>query len=135
MTSNSWCNGAAGIVLGGLEVGSAGLIRLETSIQDAITTLRLAPLEEKDHLCCGNMGRIDALIHAAQVLKDGELLAVAGSLARAVLERAQTEGGFRLMFYPENLIDLRLFPGLSGIGYALLRLVEPDAVPCLSVLA
>jgi lantibiotic modifying enzyme len=40
-------------------------------------------------------------------------------------------GFFRLQSgLPDVIFDPSLFRGLSGIGYALLRLAEPRRVPC-----
>jgi lantibiotic modifying enzyme len=81
------------------------------------------------------MGRVDALIHASGQLKDPEILRSAESVALGVLERARREGRYRLMFDPEDLIDTRLFPGSTGVGYAFLRLAAPDSIPSLLALA
>ncbi len=81
------------------------------------------------------MGRVDALIHVASQWRHPEVLEPARLLAMKVLERARGQGCYRLMFYPQDLVDLRLFPGLTGIGYALLRLVAPEIVPSLLALA
>jgi lantibiotic modifying enzyme len=128
---NSWCNGATGILLGVLTGLCDGIVSFEGHIADALLRLRSSALELKDHLCCGAMGRVDALVYASVRLQDEEMLAAADHIAESVLVRARKEGKYRLMFFPEDLVDLRLFPGLAGVGYAFLRLIAPDKAPCL----
>lgn len=133
--TSSWCNGATGILLGGLARVSASADPLDSSLAGALRAVRVPSLGSTDHLCCGNMGRVDALIHASRQLNDPQILRSAESLARKVLNRARIEGRYRLMFHPKDLIDTRLFPGSTGVGYAFLRLAEPDSLPCLLGLA
>jgi len=132
---SSWCNGATGVLLGALTGLFDGATRLESPVADALLRLQTSALEQKDHLCCGAMGRVDALVHASVQFQDADLLAAASFVAKSVLTRAREEGSYRLMFYPEDLVDLRLFPGLTGVGYAFLRLIAPDRAPCLLALA
>lgn len=116
--ARSWCNGAAGLHLACLAAG------------------RTAPLERLadepglyDHLCCGFAGRADVLAHAARQLGDPQLLAAARGLGAALLERHRDSA---LRFpHPEILFEPRLLRGPTGVGYAFLRLADPDAVPCL----
>ncbi len=130
----SWCNGAAGIVLAGLEVAALASEGQAESLAGGLATLAAQPLGDKDHLCCGNLGRVDALLQAALRFEDERLLDAARSLALRVVARARGEGRYRLMLHPQELIDVRLFPGLAGVAYGLLRLVAPQSLPCLSLL-
>lgn len=128
--AGTWCSGAGGILLACLERHRAtGESR--TALTDSLRSFARRPLDEADHLCCGNLGRVDLLVHAAEILKDEELLGDAEDLAAKVLDRAAADGRFRLMFHPHGAADVRLFPGLAGVGYALLRLVRPRALPTL----
>jgi lantibiotic modifying enzyme len=45
-----------------------------------------------------------------------------------LIHRAEARGGFYL-FPDKNLFNPGFFQGLSGIGYALLRLAKPDRYP------
>lgn len=131
--AHSWCNGQTGLLLARLEqdASPAELAALEADLR----LLAAAPLDRTDHLCCGNAGRLDLLVHAAGRLGSREWLVAAGELAGRMLDRAAAEGGFRLMFHPEGRNDVRLFPGLAGIGYALLRLADPASLPSVLGLA
>jgi lantibiotic modifying enzyme len=62
-----WCHGAAGIGLGRL--GSLGIIdfpEIEREIEIALQTTQNSSLQDSDHLCCGNLGRIEVLLVGAQ---------------------------------------------------------------------
>ena len=86
-------------------------------------TLRYG-LEGVDQLCCGNFGRIELLVTAARTLGRPELLRHARELAAT----AGAGDGYGLHCGRE-LFNPALFQGLSGIGYELLRLARPEAVP------
>jgi lantibiotic modifying enzyme len=135
LPTNSWCNGATGILLCALAPISSPADPVDSSLAAALKTLQTSPIESTDHLCCGNMGRIDALIHASGKLSDPEILRSAEALAASVMERARREGRYRLMFHPADLIDTRLFPGSTGVGYAFLRLAAPGSIPSLLAMA
>ena len=131
----SWCHGAPGIGLARL----AGLSIREDSarradIEVALQTTAAHSLEDVDHLCCGNFGRLDVLWTVAQRLGRLDLAELAHRRAGWLLERAKLGGGFRLAQRPMGVSSApSLFQGAAGIGYQLLRLVAPSDVP--SVLA
>lgn len=131
----SWCNGATGIALArleGLDLGEhPGVVQ---EIRDALEITRSSELDEDDFLCCGNMGRVDVLLHAARKLRDETLGAAACALARRVLKRARERQGFGLMASTRHLFDPRFFLGVTGIGYTLLRLHDPSGLPCVLTL-
>lgn len=124
---NTWCHGAAGIGLarlGGLEVLSDAAILEEINL--SLETTLSQPLAGLDHLCCGNFGRFDLLIEAARRLKRPELLQAGRDRAAQILGRP---GGFVLSGpHPFHLAGPGLFQGMSGIGYELLRLVQPETL-------
>lgn len=133
---NSWCKGAPGIALGRLSL--LGLIAdplLEEEISVALETTASSPLSETDDLCCGNAGRVDVLVEAHRRLGDPALLSAAHHLAEALLERARREEFYSLRFQGEIVLDVRFFPGLSGLGYALLRLLAPHRLPCVAAMS
>jgi type 2 lantibiotic biosynthesis protein LanM len=124
----SWCHGAPGIGLARL----ATLDILDTpeirqDIEVAINTTKRHGLSEIDHVCCGNMGRIEFLFTAGRKLSRPDLVEEAMKQAAQVVARAQQRGHFGygsiLDFHPG------FFQGASGIGYELLRLAYPDQLP------
>jgi type 2 lantibiotic biosynthesis protein LanM len=129
----AWCNGAAGIGLGRL----GGLPLLDTpairqDIANALQTTRATPLSDEDHVCCGNLGRLDLLVEASRRLDCPEALDHARRSAGMLVRRAARRGGYGLYAQvPEVADSLSLFQGTAGIGYELLRLAEPDQMPCI----
>ncbi|HEX4488691.1 MAG TPA: type 2 lanthipeptide synthetase LanM, partial [Terriglobales bacterium] len=128
----AWCNGAAGIGLGrlgGLPILDAPSIRRD--IANALETTRTTPLTDEDHICCGNMGRIDVLVEASRRLGRPELLDEARRSASILVRRARQTGRYALFAQVPGVTDsLSLFQGTAGIGYQLLRLAEPHRVHC-----
>ncbi|HEX2080627.1 MAG TPA: lanthionine synthetase LanC family protein [Longimicrobium sp.] len=126
----SWCTGAPGIALTRLE--AAALVDDAEVREEAETALSIAvqhPDTPVDDLCCGNLGRADLLLAAGLRRNDPELVHAARSLARRVLDRAPGNDGFGLVAETPAR-PLSLFRGVSGIGWALLRLACPGALPC-----
>jgi lantibiotic modifying enzyme len=124
----SWCHGAPGIGL----ARAAGLNILDTDrirqdIEVAINTTKLHNLSDIDHLCCGNLGRVEFLFTASRKTSQPHLLEIAIKQAMQVVNRATQKDslgyGLSLTFHPG------FFQGASGIGYQLLRLAYPDQLP------
>jgi len=126
-----WCSGAPGIGLARL----GGLRQLDTpdarrDIENALTTTLACPVQTSDHLCCGNVGRVDFLIEAARRLDRPELFTEAQRRVAWLVERAERVGHYALNATPSGTAFCPgLFQGTAGIGYQLLRLASPDAVP------
>lgn len=124
-----WCYGAPGI-------GLARLAMLELTedpkvpaeIDAAVRTTLDAPEAPFDHLCCGNFGRIEFLLTAGRRLGRAELIAAALRRTEALLASRRSRGGFALPG-DDDTFNPGFFQGISGIGYALLRIARPDAFP------
>jgi type 2 lantibiotic biosynthesis protein LanM len=126
--ANSWCHGAPGIGLARL--GAAAVLGdVEPEVEVAIEKVRSTPLDGIDHLCCGNVGRLELLIAASARLDRPELLDEARRSASQLISRADRSGYQLQPGLPRELSTPGLYQGLSGIGYQLLRLASPDAVP------
>jgi type 2 lantibiotic biosynthesis protein LanM len=127
----AWCNGATGIGLGrvgGLDVLDNGSIRRD--IDNAVATTLSAPLAYNDHICCGNLGRIELLIEAGGSLRRPALLDRAQRAAAVLVRRAKRRGSHGLHArVPAVAQSLSLFQGTAGIGYEFLRLADPATVP------
>jgi len=115
----AWCNGAPGVALGRLhllhEPGCPDFLWEELAI--ALETTANAKEAGSDFPCCGNIGRAETLLQAAQALGRPDLLEVARGLAARVVARASghwygpaAEGS-----------NPAFFRGAAGIGYSLLR--------------
>ena len=131
----AWCHGATGIGLGRL----AGQVlfnndRIEADIRLALSTTRNTSLTNRDHLCCGNMGRIEAILYAALKTNDQDLMNEAYEKAGFVIDRATKRGHYDI--FADQTLDFfnpGFFQGLSGIGYEFLRLAFPDQFPSVLV--
>lgn len=124
-----WCHGAPGIALarlGGL--GAAGGPEVVREIELALRTTRSLRLQALDHLCCGNMGRAEALLVGAERTGSADCREAALRLAAEVVGRAGRSGGAYRLFgnLPPSVFSPALFRGTAGIGYGLLRLADGD---------
>ena len=130
---NSWCHGASGIGLARVaELGILPQETIESDIAAAIATAKTYPLERIDQLCCGNLGRVEFLLNAAQKLKRSELQAIALERTSQVVARANYKGKFGLN-WETGPYDPSFFQGTSGIGYQLLRMAHPNLLPSILV--
>jgi lantibiotic modifying enzyme len=127
----SWCHGAPGIALGRL----GGLAMLDSDdirrdIEVALQTTRAAGVQAIDHLCCGNLGRADVLLVAANRLSRLNLAEEARTWAWQIVGRAEKSGTFALHpLLPKSVSSPGFFQGTAGIGYELLRIAHPDMLP------
>jgi type 2 lantibiotic biosynthesis protein LanM len=132
----SWCHGAAGIGLarlGSLMILDTAQIRQDIAV--ALNTTQKVGLQNLDHLCCGNFGRLETLLVAALGLSRPELRKTAQRQAARIVARAKHAGAFYL--FAGNLRDVYnpgFFQGTAGIGYELLRLSYPDLLPSVLLL-
>ena len=121
----TWCHGAAGIGLSRLESSTDGDWNSVSGVGRAVSRTETAFDHGLDHLCCGNMGRIELLLTAA-IARDSEAgCKRARSEALRVMARAVAAGGYQLGF-PPGVRSVGLFQGEAGIGYQLLRLESPE---------
>jgi class II lanthipeptide synthase len=130
----SWCSGAAGIVLSRLGA-VARSAELAAHVSSGLATLRAAPWTDVDHLCCGNLGRTEALLAAWEMTGDESLKSAAESIAGEALRRARERGDFG--WRPGSAagpFDPTFFTGAAGLGYSFLRLACPAALPCVLLL-
>ncbi|NMG07797.1 type 2 lantipeptide synthetase LanM [Brasilonema sp. UFV-L1] len=127
-TARSWCHGAPGIGLarlGSLKILDTPEIRQE--IEVALKKTQQFGLQGVDNICCGNFGKMEVLIVAAQQLSRPELLQTVKRQASSLVAKAQQIGSFYLSHHlPKDAYIPSLFMGTAGIGYELLRIAYPD---------
>ncbi|MCC5632951.1 type 2 lantipeptide synthetase LanM family protein [Nostoc sphaeroides CHAB 2801] len=127
----SWCHGAPGIGLGrlgSLEILDTPEIRQEIAV--ALNTTQQFGLQNLDHICCGNFGRMEVLLVGATKLSSSELLETIQKQAATVVARAKQVGAFYLFAeLPPDVYNPGFFQGTAGIGYELLRLAYPELLP------
>jgi type 2 lantibiotic biosynthesis protein LanM len=124
-----WCYGASGIGLARLGCRAvAADDAMESEIAAALACTRAVERSPVDHLCCGEFGRVEFLLTAGVRLGRPELIALARDRARAVLGAAEARGCFAWSGGDDGM-NLGLFRGIAGIGYALLRFASPLGLP------
>jgi lantibiotic modifying enzyme len=126
----AWCFGAPGIALARLALldcpaGAALEERLRNDLGVALATTWTAPKVPFDHVCCGSLGRAEALLAGAERQPAPEARAAAETIAYFVLRVARGRGGYRT----DEAGELPFFPGLAGIGYTFLRLASARPLP------
>jgi lantibiotic modifying enzyme len=133
----AWCHGAPGIGLArSLAADAMGGEAIQEEVEIAMTTTAGAARHPAEHLCCGNLGRSEALLVAGHRCERLDWVAAAEALAEKAVESATVRGHFGL---PSTEFDYRIFApgffkGLSGIGYQLLRTASPGFLPSVLVL-
>jgi type 2 lantibiotic biosynthesis protein LanM len=125
----SWCHGAPGIALSRL----AALPILDTpqvreDISHGLRATRLAGTTELDTLCCGGMGRVEALVVAAKELGDPAYLQEARKMGSTILRRSQAPASYALGWKKAPFLA-SFHQGMAGIGYEYLRLAAPASLP------
>jgi type 2 lantibiotic biosynthesis protein LanM len=130
----AWCHGATGIGLarlGGLPALDTPAIRRDIEFALATTQRTLADQHlHADHVCCGNMGRVEFLLAAGTRLARPGLAAAARREAFQIVARAEQAGGYRLSnALPRGVHSPGFFQGAAGVGYELLRLAYPGQIP------
>src|SRR6266516_4210155 len=124
----AWCHGAPGIGLarlGSLKVLDDDAIRAE--IDAALATTLAMGFGMNHSLCHGDMGNLDTLLLAAQVLDKPEDRKRIDNIAAMLLDTIDRQGW--VTGVPLGVETPGLMVGLAGTGYALLRLGEPEKVP------
>ncbi len=128
-----WCHGAAGIGiarLDSLKYLDDAIIRAE--IEAAIETTLVNGFKTNHSLCHGDLGNIELLLQASRVLGPTRWSSEVTKHASYVLQSIKEYGW--LCGVPREVETPGLMLGLSGIGYELLRLAEPEKVPSVLVL-
>ncbi len=128
----AWCHGAPGIGIAralGLEAFRDDAILEEIHV--ALETTSGAPSARTDHICCGDMGRSEALLTMGTCLQDTRPVAAAEAMATRFAERVCAGGtrAIRTEGFEHRTFDPGFFRGLAGIGYQLLRTAAPARIP------
>ena len=123
-----WCHGAPGVGL----VRALGLPYLDDpQVRTEIAVAARTTLEQGfgfGHcLCHGDFGNLECLSIMASALGDRSLAAECDRLAGRALQSVRQNGW--ICGVPRGVETPSLLTGVAGIGYGLLRLAEPEAVP------
>ncbi|MFM2311235.1 MAG: type 2 lantipeptide synthetase LanM [Cyanobacteriota bacterium] len=128
-----WCHGSAGIGLARL--GSWSVIPEPEIFQDiniSLSTSQNNGIFHRgfDHLCCGNVGRIELMVAGSQLLGDRQLLATAReSIEKMVITSKESSTYGLLPHMPDAIFSPSFYRGVAGIGYQILRTINPESIP------
>lgn len=132
--ATAWCHGAPGIGLGRLlSLRHLDDPQVQSEINAALETTLARGFGSNHSLCHGDLGNLELLNQAGLTLGEPRWRAESARLAAMVLESIDRDGW--LCGNPLGVESPGLMTGLAGIGYALLRLAEPDRVPSVLALA
>ncbi|HEY2295389.1 MAG TPA: type 2 lanthipeptide synthetase LanM family protein [Thermoanaerobaculia bacterium] len=122
----SWCHGSPGIALARASVlGTLDDATVRTDLERAVKATLDWPIESLDHLCCGNVGRVECLWVAAGRLESAPLREATLALASRVRAAARARGRYAVD-WPGTQDSPTFLRGLAGIGYQWLRLADPS---------
>lgn len=132
--TTTWCHGAAGIGmarLAYLKYNDDALIKEEIEI--ALQTTLNQGFGLNHSLCHGDLGNLELLLLASQMLDNSDCPVQLKRITALVLDSIDKNGWCTGI--PLGLESPGLMSGLAGIGYQLLRLAEPEKVPSVLLLA
>ena len=122
-----WCHGATGIGLAriGQVKAGASLDLLKADIENASTCVERNWPNKMDTLCCGTLGGIEFLREAGDILNDEKIQQLALNRLKEIIATRYKHGKY-IIGVGDNQFNLGFFRGLSGVGYALLRGLNPS---------
>ncbi|WP_315097825.1 lanthionine synthetase LanC family protein, partial [uncultured Cellulomonas sp.] len=129
-TASGWCNGSAGILLGrllALRAGHPADADSQEEVDHLLDDVERNGFGNDITACHGDLGSLDVLRLAAQVLDDSVLGARVEATAAQLVDQqlATFRSAPRSRF---ALVD-SIFLGAAGAGHALLRSHAPEVVP------
>ncbi|MFL5355887.1 type 2 lanthipeptide synthetase LanM family protein [Archangium sp.] len=130
----TWCHGAPGIALGRLcSLRHLDGVEVRAELETALTTTLREGFGGSHCLCHGDLGNVEPLYLAGEVLGEPRWIRAALERAARVLQHGRERGW--LCGLPRGTQTPGLMMGLAGIGYGLLRLAAPERVPSVLTLA
>lgn len=123
-----WCHGAIGIGLARIASSRLGQVKSK-SITDDITYAVKNSLtnwpQHLDTLCCGTLGAIEFLAEAGKLLNQPTLGHLSDQRLKQIIANRQEHGDYAWNA-DGTAFNLGLFRGLSGVGYTILRKLDPQ---------
>lgn len=123
-----WCHGAIGIGMARIALKKYFYFdahELDKDIERAAVAAVNSWPYNTDGLCCGSSGNIIFLKEAGSLLLNENLVYLADRRLLGIIGSRQVNGGYKFGGLPERY-NPGLFRGISGIGYTVLRKIDPS---------
>ena len=124
---SQWCHGAIGIGLARVASGRAGKAKVETIVSDinhAVQNTTANWPQHVDTLCCGTLGTVEFLAEAGELLNQPALGHLSDQRLAQIIANRHEQGDYAWNA-GGTAFNLGLFRGLSGVGYTILRKLDP----------
>ncbi len=125
---SQWCHGAIGIGLARIASRRISKVQAEALVDDIKHAAQNATANWPQHvdtLCCGTLGTIDFLAEAGQLLGQPTLSDLSDQRLAQVIASRHEQGDYAWNA-GGSAFNLGLFRGLSGVGYTILRKLDPQ---------
>ncbi len=125
---NQWCHGAVGIGLARIAGSRLGEVRshlITDDINRALHNTKTKWPQHVDTLCCGTLGTIEFLAEAGEILKQPSLGELSDQRLAQIIANRHEQGDYAWNA-AGTAFNLGLFRGLSGVGYTILRKLDPQ---------
>lgn len=125
---SQWCHGATGIGLARIASGRASGSHSEFILKDikrAVQHTKTNWVHDVDTLCCGTLGRIEFLSEAGELLNQPTLGHLSDQRLAQIISSRHEHGRYQWNAGGEAF-NLGFFRGLSGMGYTILRKLDPQ---------
>ncbi len=121
----TWCHGAPGIGLARCARPGGPDEEAQRDVLRAVEKTLATRVPELDHLCCGELGRVELLLEAGRQAGRADWVAEGRRRIDAVVHAASRRGRYALGFESGPNVP-PFFQGTAGIGWALLRAARPE---------
>lgn len=125
---SQWCHGAVGIGLARAASSRGGKSKVEKIVSDinhAVQNTTANWPQHVDTLCCGTLGTIEFLGAAGELLNQPALGQLSDQRLAQIIANRHEQGDYAWNA-GGTAFNLGLFRGLSGVGYTILRKLDPQ---------
>lgn len=125
---SQWCHGAIGIGLARIATSKSDIKHFDELLGDINNAIKNATTnwpQHVDSLCCGTLGSIEFLAEAGVLLNQPLLCDLSNQRLAQIIMNRNEQGDYKWNA-GSTAFNLGLFRGLSGVGYTILRRLDPD---------
>jgi lantibiotic modifying enzyme len=105
---------------------------IHCELEHAVETTLASGFGDNHSLCHGDLGNLDFVLQAGEVLSNSGWQAEALRIGETILQDIE-QRGWRCGI-PRRAELPGLMTGIAGIGYGILRLAQPETVPSILIL-